>query len=219
MLSYHGTGTPEWGANDTSPAHFVRQIELATRLGYRFVSVADVASGAANSTGLAISFDDGLRSILSVVPYLQSNAISFTVFVVTGWADSPGDRFLSWAELGQLREAGATVGSHSLTHPNFRRLSTDQQREELERSREKIERELGAPPQLFAIPFGRAADWDEQCTATALEAGYRAIFAQAEALRPRGTIGRSFVSGHDGPREFRAILEGRFDRWQEWIPP
>ncbi|MEO9254591.1 MAG: polysaccharide deacetylase family protein, partial [Tepidiformaceae bacterium] len=139
------------------------------------------------------------------------------VFVVAAWASEPADRFLSWTELKQLAGAGASVGSHSVSHANFRGLETSVRRTELRDSRTAIAHNLGLVPELFAIPFGRAHDWDAECTALAHEAGYTRIFAQSELRRPRGTIGRSFVAKYDGPRQFRSILEGRLDRWVEWF--
>ena len=97
VLSYHSTGTPEWGVNDLTPGRFMEQIELAAQLGFRFVPAADIADGTSGPWDLAISFDDGLRSILAVVPFLESRRIPFTVFAVTAWASEPADRFLSWA--------------------------------------------------------------------------------------------------------------------------
>jgi peptidoglycan/xylan/chitin deacetylase (PgdA/CDA1 family) len=217
IFSYHSTGTPEWGVNDVHPANFFAQLELAKSLGYRFVPAASIAAGTANDNDLAITFDDGLASILAVTPYLLRQAIPFTVFVVTDWASQPGERFLTWVQLKELADTGATIGSHSVTHANFRGLSLTQREHELVASREQIGARLGGAPELFAIPFGRARDWPAEDTQLAHRAGYSAVFAQSEARRPGGTIGRSFVSKYDGAREFRAILAGRFDAWEEWF--
>lgn len=216
VLAYHSTGTPEWGVNDVTPGHFVAQLELAARLGYRFVSADAVAAGQAGARDLAITFDDGLRSILAVTPFLQARGVPFTVFVVSDWASAPGERFLSWAEVERLAAGGATIGSHSRTHANFRALDERARAAELEGSAAAIAQQLGTPPSLFAIPFGRSRDWDAGCTAMARAAGYQAVFAQAERRRPRGTVGRSFITACDGPRQLRAVLAGRFDDWEEW---
>lgn len=216
VLSYHSTGTPEWGVNDVTPERFFEQLESANRLGYRFVPADSVVAGRSGPLDLAITFDDGLRSILAVAPYLESRRIPFTVFPVAAWASEPSDRFLSWSELADLGRAGATFGSHSMTHANFRDLSASGRRAELEESRAALTHHLGIIPTLFAIPFGRSRDWDSECTTLAREAGYTGVFAQSEGRRPEGTVGRSFISKYDGRREFRALLEGRFDRWEEW---
>ena len=217
MLSYHATGTPEWGANDIAPDRFKKQLDLAAQLGYRFVPAADIAQGRSGPRDLAVTFDDGLRSILAVTPYLDDRGIPFTVFAVTEWASEPADRFLSWTDLERLAASGAAIGSHSLSHANFRKLSPQRRCAELGESRAAIDQHLGFAPVLFAIPFGRDRDWDGESTQLAREAGYEAIFAQAELRRPQGTLARSFVARYDGPAQFRALLEGRFDGWQEWF--
>lgn len=217
ILAYHSTGTAEWGVNDVVPGRFIEQIDLATRLGYRFVSAAELAAGAGKAHDLAITFDDGLRSILAVTPYLERRGIPFAVFPVAEWSSNPADRFLSWNELAELAAAGAIIGSHSMTHANFTGLPLERRRAELEESRAVIGRQLGSVPSLFAIPFGRGRDWDEEFSALAREAGYTAVLAQSEERRPMGTVGRSFICRYDSPGVFRAVLEGRFDGWEEWF--
>jgi peptidoglycan/xylan/chitin deacetylase (PgdA/CDA1 family) len=217
ILAYHGTGTPEWGVNDVSADDFKQQVEHALSLGYRFEPAEEIARGNGGPFSLAITFDDGLRSILAVTGWLAERHLPFTVFVVTEWAGEPADLFLSWDELGELAAAGASIGSHSLSHRNFRSLSATERRDDLQRSRYEIEKRLGHAPEGFAIPFGRRRDWDMECTELARIAGYESVYAQAESRRPRGTVGRSFVTRYDRPRQFQALLEGRFDHWEEWF--
>lgn len=219
ILSYHSTGTPEWGVNDVSPAAFRRQVEAALRLGYSFVPAAAIGSNGGRPTDLAITFDDGLRSITAVTPFLRERAIPFTLFVVPGWIDrrSGEGLFLGWDELeGLLSAGGAEIGSHSLGHRNFSTLTASERMEELVAPRETIRARLGVEADSFAIPWGRARDWDAGCTTLAQEAGYRLVFAQSEDQRPAGTVGRSFVTRFDDLVVMRGILEGRFDRWEEW---
>ncbi|MGE3075579.1 MAG: polysaccharide deacetylase family protein [Dehalococcoidia bacterium] len=217
VLSYHSTGTPSWGVNDVTPAAFFEQITAARRAGYRFCEVRDIASGAAGPKDLAITFDDGLRSILNVTPFLVQEAIPYAVFVVSDWPSSDAETFLTWKDLEGLLPGGATIGSHSVTHANFRDLHPGQREFELTESRRVIADTLGITPEMFAIPFGRARDWNADCTGLAQAAGYSAILGQSEMRTPVGTVGRSFLCRFDGPRQFQAVLEGRFDNWEEWF--
>ena len=121
------------------------------------------------------------------------------------------------ADLERLAAAKASIGSHSMTHANFRSLSEDERRAELEDSRAAMSQHLGTAPSLFAIPYGRARDWSDECTTLASNAGYAAVFAQSEERRPKGTVARSFIGKYDGLPHFRAVLDGRFDRWEEWF--
>jgi hypothetical protein len=80
-----------------------------------------------------------------------------------------------------------------------------------------IERRLGFAPKTFAIPLGQSMNWTGECAAAARTAGYDIIYAQAEETRPAGTVARTFVTRFDHARIFRALLDGTFDRWEEWV--
>ncbi|MCZ2982754.1 polysaccharide deacetylase family protein, partial [Acinetobacter baumannii] len=83
------------------------------------------------------------------------HAIPWTLFVVSGWLDRPGTGpggVLSWREVEALASAGAEIGSHSVTHPDFGRISPERAAEELEGSRRSIAARLGLRPESFAIP-------------------------------------------------------------------
>lgn len=220
ILCYHGVGTPAWGVNDLSPERFAAQLELALVLGYRFVSL-DEAIGRRPPKSLAVTFDDGLASVAkNAAPILRKMGVPFTVFVVSEWADGRhpfGDGVvMGWGDLQRLVDAGAAIGSHSLSHPNFSRISLAEATRQLCESRETIASRLGTIPRAFAIPFGRSSDWTPVAAELAVQAGYTVILAQSEDSRPPGTIPRTFVARSDNRRTFRAALEGAFDSWEEW---
>ena len=174
----------------------------------------DVARSGGAPGELSVTFDDGLRSVGEVAaPILAELRIPWTVFVVSGWAGGRepgfGDVFLGWEELRALAAAGARVGSHSVTHRSLGGLDAEGARRELEESRREIGARVGAVVDAFAIPFGNPADWPAGCAALAREAGYEAVFGGATPLP--GTVPRTFLTGHDDDRVFRAALEGAFD--------
>lgn len=222
ILCYHSIGTPEWGVNDVSPNRFARHIELALEAGRRFVPANVIARGEGGPKDLAITFDDGLRSVWNAVPVLESYRVPYTLFVVSAWADgragwAPNELFLDWAGVTRLAERGATIASHSMTHPNFGRISLEEGVRELNKSREEIARKLGSAPTEFAIPFGQSKDWGVQLSQAAKAAGYNVVYAQSEERRSAGTTGRTFVTKYDTDAVFRAAIAGRFDRWEEWV--
>lgn len=219
VLCYHSVGTSSWGVNDVSPARFRRHVELALAAGYRFVPAAEIAASGGHERDLAITFDDGLASVArNAAPVLAGLGIPWTVFIVTAWADGAtrgADDMLGWRDVDRLAREGAEIGSHSLTHRNFAGLSATEIESELEQSRLTIERRIGVAPTAFAIPFGRARDWPAEAGRAASAAGYRAVYAQAEATRPPNTVPRTFVTRYDGDRTFAAALRGAFDDWEE----
>ncbi len=221
ILCYHSIGQPEWGVNDVTPRLFRKHLEFALNRGFRFVPASAIAQGTAGPRDLAITFDDGLRSVLdNAAPILSEYKVPWSLFVVSDWAE--GKRFdretmLGWREIEQLAAAGAEIGSHSSTHPDFGRLSPGQASDELGNSRRHIRERTGLAADTFAIPLGQSANWTAAASDAAREVGYRVVYAQAEETRPPGTIARTFVSRFDAPRIFNALLGGSFDRWEEWV--
>ena len=211
------------GVNDVSLRRLERQLVTAMDAGYRFVPAAELAAlpdPPGDDLRLAITFDDGFRSILTTVePLLRGLDIPWTAFVVSGFADGRKghDDFLDWREIEGLAERGVTIASHSVTHPNFRLLSGDQVVAELEESRAALLKNLGIDTREFAIPFGQSGNWTRTAQAAAEAAGYSTVYAQSVERRPDGTVPRTFVTKFDDDRIFRAALAGAFDRWEEWF--
>jgi len=221
ILCYHGVDQPAWGPNNVSARRFRAQLEAALTAGFRFVPAQRIADGEGGPKDLAVTFDDGLRSVLaSAAPILDDLHIPSTLFVVARWADRPAawerEHMLGWDEIATLAQRGVTIGSHSLTHPDLAQLDEAATRHELVASADEIEAHLGVRPTEFAIPYGQSANANDWVEPAARAAGYRYVYAQAERTRPRGTVARTFVSSFDNARLFDALLDGAFDRWEEW---
>ncbi len=222
ILCYHAVGTPAWGVNDVRPDVLRRHVETALRLGFRFVAADEIRRTGGGPRDLAVTFDDGLSSVAANAAHvLREFQIPWTIFVVTDWADGrhafgPG-LFLGWQEIETLAAQGVTIGSHSVTHRNFGRLSAAEAEDELATSRETIQARTGIRTTQFAIPFGQSRDWSVAADAAARACGYTAIYAQSERRRPQTTVARTFITRFDDERLFRAALRGAFDAWEEWF--
>lgn len=222
ILCYHSIDEPEMGVNDVSERQFRAQIALALKKGYAFVEPSKIARGHGKEHDLAITFDDGRRSVAThAARILAEYGIPWTLFVVTDWTDHTSayhqERIVSWKDLERLIELGVEIGSHSRTHPDFGKLDERHLTDELSGSRRIIEERLGFAPVSFAIPLGQSMNWTAAAASAARDAGYEIIYAQAEETRPDDTVPRTFVTNFDDPRVFSASLTGAFDRWEEWI--
>ena len=221
ILCYHSMGTEQWGVNDVSPVRFREQLELALRLGYRFVPAEWIATGSASANDLAITFDDGVLSVATAAaPILAEYRIPWTLFVVADWADGRhgfGEGVvMGWNAIEQLGGHGVGIGSHSVSHPDFGALPADAVYRELVESRWLIEARTGIRTNEFAIPMGQSMNWSAFAHAAAKEAGYEHIYAASVLKRPSGTVPRTFITRVDDRRLFKAALEGAFDAWEEW---
>jgi peptidoglycan/xylan/chitin deacetylase (PgdA/CDA1 family) len=221
ILCYHSIGQSQWGVNDVTPAQFRRHIELALAAGYRFVPASEIARTGGGAKDLAITFDDGLKSVLTEAATIaREYGIPLTFFPVSEWTDSRhdfgDDVILNWRDIETLLAGGAEMGSHSATHPDFGNIGIQQITDELGGSRDLFTKRLGFSPSTFAIPLGQSSNWQPIAAEAARQAGYSMIYGQAEETRPPGTIARTFVTKFDGDRIFQALLKGKFDRWEEW---
>jgi peptidoglycan/xylan/chitin deacetylase (PgdA/CDA1 family) len=221
ILCYHSIGQPQSGVNDVAPARFRRHIELALSLGYRFAPAREIALNGGGPKDLAITFDDAWTSVArEAAPILREHKIPWSLFAVSDWSGhaQPWTRnaILDWRALDDLLDDDVELGSHSVTHADFGALSAEEAFEELTTSRRVIQERLGIAPTTFAIPLGQSANWTETAAKLAREAGYEVAYAQAEDTRPPDTVGRTFVTKFDSDRIFRALLNGAYDRWEEW---
>lgn len=166
ILIYHSVHpeypgqTDEQKAFSVTPEQFRMQLAYLRDNGYTPLSMDAVA--AALRTGqspapkpVAITFDDGWHNQYDYAfPLLRSFGMTATFYIYTNPLDHESAHFMTWNEVRELRDAGMTIGSHSLTHPYFSTLSPQQLEREVVESKSAIEKQLGIPVRHFASPFG-----------------------------------------------------------------
>lgn len=174
------------------PDQFRRQVESLIARGLHGARFTEAVLEPRSSKTFAVTFDDAYRSVYEIAfPILNELGVPGTVFVPTGadrdglrhwegiscWTATPWKAALtgaSWAELGELRDAGWEVGSHSTTHPDLTSLDDEALRAELEDSRAECERRTGAECSSIAYPYGLV---DDRVARAARQAGYKAAAA------------------------------------------
>jgi peptidoglycan/xylan/chitin deacetylase (PgdA/CDA1 family) len=116
--------------------------------------------------GIAITFDDGMRTVLTeALPILRAHGAPSHLFLTTGvvgatnrWPSQPAKAplfaMLQWSEIETLQREGVRIEAHTVNHPDLRRLSNGALREECEAADEAIAVRLGVAPRYFAYPYG-----------------------------------------------------------------
>ncbi|MEQ9643563.1 MAG: polysaccharide deacetylase family protein [Alphaproteobacteria bacterium] len=116
--------------------------------------------------GVALTFDDGMRSLFeNGLPALRDHAAPAHLFLTTGvvggdncWpgqpANAPRFEMMGWDEIEELHAAGVRVEAHTRHHPDLRGLDDSAIAEECETCDDEIERRLGRRPRYFAYPYG-----------------------------------------------------------------
>lgn len=168
ILCYHRFENTSSNTYVITPEAFEEQMEYLRENGFHLISlkeVADYLSGSRDSLPekpTVITIDDGWKSgYTEAVPVLKEKGFRATFFVYTDFVSSCQNS-LTWEDLGALMQDGFEVGSHSKSHPHFLtwRKELDRQeyrtrvREELEDSREVLEKKLNTSVALFSYPYG-----------------------------------------------------------------
>lgn len=93
--------------------------------------------------------------------------------MITGNEYELGIATMTWAQLKQVRSAGISVESHSVSHRKLARLDAESIKNELLDSKSLLEKELGVEIAAVCYPAG---SYDEQVARIANEAGYKLGF-------------------------------------------
>jgi peptidoglycan/xylan/chitin deacetylase (PgdA/CDA1 family) len=174
----------------------------------------------------AVTFDDGFVSVVeNALPELERRGIPATFFIPTGslggpplWvrAGAPArqQRVLSAEQLAALKDHPLlTIGSHSVTHPDFLGLDPAQACSELAHSKARLEAIVGRRVSLFSFPHGKC---NAQTINLARAAGYNRVYTinplNAFSDNSGFTRGRVLVDPADWPWEFRLKIMGAY-RW------
>ena len=180
VLVYHGLGRPDDARLLISPEQLEAHVRYLERRGFEF-KTADELTGAPASGTVVLTFDDGLRTALTdVAPLLARLGVRATFYVSPGlfgkqhWQVSGDEgRLLDADDAKALVEAGMELGSHTMSHPDLRKLSDEDLASELEESKAAIEKITGGPCRTFAYPYGL---YDDRVTEATAAAGYELAF-------------------------------------------
>jgi peptidoglycan/xylan/chitin deacetylase (PgdA/CDA1 family) len=95
---------------------------------------------------------------------------------------------LNWDEVRELSNKGVVFGAHTQTHPILSRLaSREQQREEIEGSKLRLEKELGRPVRHFCYPNGSRTDFNEHTVDLVRDLGFQSAATTERGLNFPGS--------------------------------
>ena len=193
---------------------FDRQMTWLTER-FTVVTVGELVRRLAAGEGpglAAVSFDDGYDcTVAQALPVLRAQGVPATVFVDTGRLNGPPPA-LHDEDLLALANAGAEIGSHSITHPDLTQLEGTDLDAELTGSRERLRAITGEPIAGFAMPFGRT---DARVSRAVAATGYAyACTGRQDRTNLPGDdpyqLTRIEINATDTSRRFEAKLRGRY---------
>jgi peptidoglycan/xylan/chitin deacetylase (PgdA/CDA1 family) len=196
------------------------------------IALDDLAAGnwpkSPNGLVCAITFDDGYASVHHhAFPILAALNLPATVYLVAGAIHSdtpqssntfnglyPDEDMLLWGEVRELHSHNICMGSHMLRHLDLTSLDAVAADEELLRSKQVIEDNVGQECSSFCFPWGRH---DSSAVAAVRRAGYRNSVVTIQGRWqyspvpdpfriPRADVRRDYTLD-----DFKAVVRGDWD--------
>ena len=122
---------------------------------------------------------------------------------------------LTWSDVRHMSENGIEMGSHTASHPILTRVSLEDARVELEKSKSRIEAEIKSQVVSFAYPNGQDTDFNDEVIECVCQAGYQIAFTLLPGptkytivKRSPFTVRRIFLSYKDSFPRFVGKLIG-----------
>ncbi|HWH03157.1 MAG TPA: polysaccharide deacetylase family protein [Gemmatimonadales bacterium] len=185
VLCYHRVGGPlELGVTRVSPKVFRRQMHALAKAGWKTLTLSEFSASVESPSSphphaFLLSFDDGYAELAEFAyPIIAEVGFTATTFLITDYIGRSNAwdiqytreplRHLDWKAIEGWKARGFEFASHSATHARLTWLDDVRVTDELERSREILNKRLGECSAV-AYPFGAV---DERVAQLAKGAGY-----------------------------------------------
>lgn len=210
ILCYHRVRDRKGDYLSVSPSEFRRQMNFLASEGYRSISLQELLGGMRDEKSIVITFDDGYRdNYEAALTILKELGFRASVFCIASKIGKPD--YLTRDQVCELNRAGWEIGSHTLSHPDLKKLDSEQKWNEISGSKKSLEASLGIDLNFFCYPFGL---YDEEAVALVEKAGYLGACSNLpganRSLEPY-LLKRTEIAGSDSLDDFKKKIAGAFD--------
>lgn len=126
-------------------SEFKRKINTLRRKGYQFISLIEAYNYLKKDyfrrkKYAVLTFDDGYKSILEVLPWLEEQNIPATLFINGKYLDgasnreNPKEQYLKYDELFALNRPLIEIGHHGWEHTDATKMTEEELRDSLQRN-------------------------------------------------------------------------------------
>jgi len=178
VLNYHQINNEDHNALTLSASEFEAQMNYLYREGYNTISPDQLADYLQNGQNLPpnpvlITFDDGYADNYRVAyPILQKYHFTATIFLITDFVNNYG-KYLTWNQIQEMSDNGLSFEDHTLSHISLPKASDEEISNQLLKSKEALESQIGKKVEYLAYPGG---EYDQRVIQLTKNMGYRAAF-------------------------------------------
>jgi peptidoglycan/xylan/chitin deacetylase (PgdA/CDA1 family) len=213
VLGYHDfSETEPETAMRINTTKFRKQMEAIRQLGISVVSLEEFSAWKRGEKdipekSILLTYDDGWKSVYTdAFPILREFGYPYTLFLYKNYVDG-GGKALTTPMIQEMIKAGATIGSHSVSHPypivfkSHRKKGPDKYdaflRKEMGESKRFLESKFGVKAETYSYPGGFMT---EEMLPLASEFGYTYAFTvqpgKVKRSTPDETLPRYMILGN-----------------------
>ncbi len=167
-LMYHHFGESRHPSTNIRLEQFEQHLQFLEQNDFQVLPLATVIKAIQNSESLpdksvVITMDDAYRSVYNeAYPRLKQRSWPFTVFVSSDYIDKNYSNYMSWQQMREMEQHGASFGNHSRSHAYLIRhlenetdLTWHQRiRDDISYAQQRLRDELKNPIDVIAYPYG-----------------------------------------------------------------
>lgn len=168
ILQYHHVSDTTPAITSVTPEVFREHIDYLSKNNFNIIPLTEATHALRNKQPLpekavVITFDDAYLNIYTdAFPMLKEKGWPFTIFVATAPVDKQYGQFLSWKQIQEMTQHGATIANHTISHDHsVERLPGENKAQWIQRFKDdiaaaetRIKEKTGQSVKHFAWTFG-----------------------------------------------------------------
>lgn len=152
-----------------SPKKFAEQLDLIKSEGYTTITFNNLDTGNIPTKPILLTFDDGYENFYQNAYFeLKKRGMVGTTFIITN--NIGKNEYMNEKEIKEIAANGIEIGSHTLSHPDLSKLSSDRAEKEISNSKKTLESLTNNQIISFCYPSGK---FSEETTQILKNAGYK----------------------------------------------
>ena len=210
---------------------FEQQIEFLTS-NYQVSPLKDFFNFNRNS--FAVTFDDGYEDNFQyALPILKKYNCSTTFFICTGFVEKEigitkngayeGLNPLSLKQIKEMKKQGIDFGCHTHSHPILSKLSLEEVKKEIHKSKVILKNILKDKVKFFAYPQGQIDTFNKDIILILKEEGFQLACSTIWGSNNKRTdpliLHRIRIDPEDNLKDFQNKIEGNWDfiKWFHYL--
>jgi peptidoglycan/xylan/chitin deacetylase (PgdA/CDA1 family) len=217
VVMYHSVKTSKSGYEYAVTVKNLLQQINSIKKHFKIVPLHEILQQKAGVRRAALTFDDAFADFYDdAFPVLREKHIHATVFVPTAFIETgrtmiKNKPHLNWEQMRRLQDTSLVdFQSHGHNHQHIRKMSLEELRSDILKSKQIIESHLDCTTDLFAYPGGKFLDWQHEVI---LDLGFKAVCTSVNRTirENRKVLPRITVTRDCSAVEFNGLLSGIYE--------